>query len=223
MLIFLFFGLVVFGISAASVCMIFAFPFTFTQFNTVKMSTATRKVILDLTTSLDGFIEGPNREIDWIIMEKDLGVYLNNFAKEIDTVFYGRTSYELYGHYVPDTDKGDGLTEFYTSVNKLKKYVFSHTLQPNDIPDTVISGDIAEAVQQIKKQPGKDIWLFGGSSLLTSFINLNLVDEYRISLQPVILGAGNPLFKDIQSRVPLRLIKTDTSASGVVALYYQPA
>lgn len=187
------------------------------------MSTATRKVILDLTTSLDGFIEGPNREIDWIIMEKELGVYLNNFVKEIDTVFYGRTSYELYGHYAPDTDNGDGLTEFYTSVNKLKKYVFSTSLQQKDIPDTVISGDIKEAVEQIKKQPGKDIWLFGGSSLLTSFINSNLVDEYRISLQPVILGAGNPLFKDIQARVPLRLIKTDTSAAGVVALYYQPA
>lgn len=182
-----------------------------------------RKVILDLTLSLDGFIEGPNKEIDWIIFEPETMEVLNNFTHEIDTVFYGRISYEEYGNYQPPSSSSKEEQQFYKSVHQMTKYVFSRSMSTPPEGTTLISDDIEARVSEIKNQPGKDIWLFGGAYLVTTFVNLNLIDEYRLSVQPVILGGGNPLFKNIQSRLPLKLLKTETSASGVVALYYQPA
>jgi dihydrofolate reductase len=182
-----------------------------------------RKVILDLTLSLDGFIEGPNKEIDWIVFDQETMVYLNAFAHEIDTVFYGRISYEEYGNYQPPSASSKEEQQFYESVHQMTKYVFSRSMPASPEGATLIADDIEAQVLEIKNQHGKDIWLFGGADLITTFVNLNLIDEYRLSIQPVILGGGNPLFKNIQSRLPLKLLKTKTSDSGVVALYYEPA
>jgi dihydrofolate reductase len=77
-------------------------------------------------------------------------------------------------------------------------------------------------VSTLKRSPGKNIWLFGGASLITTFVSLDLIDEYRIGLHPVALGAGKPLFKDLAGRINLKLIKTEAYQSGVVTLRYQP-
>lgn len=183
-----------------------------------------RKVILDLAVTLDGYIEGPNGEVDWCIMDNDIGggekSFLETFPHEIDTVFYGRVSYEAYGNFEPEGD--DMLKSFYEKVNKMKKYIFSTTLESVDESHSIIKGNITDEVNRIKSMPGKDIWLFGGASLITDFINLNLIDEYRLALHPVILGAGKPLFQDINKRLELELIKSKGSKSGVVSLYYKP-
>ena len=103
----------------------------------------------------------------------------------------------------------------------MKKYIFSSTM--NDANGhTIIKGNINEEVNRIKSLPGKDIWLFGGASLITDFVNNNLIDEYRLALHPVVLGGGKPLFQNIKHRVNLELIEARSSKSGVTSLYYKP-
>lgn len=181
-----------------------------------------RKIILDLAVSLDGFIEGANGEIDWCIFDDEVAAELNTFIQGIDAVLYGRVSYELFGHYQPGADRPEAERDFYSKVNSLTKYVFSSTLEKVAGSAILVKDSISERVQEIKEQAGKDIWLFGGGGLITTFVNLNLIDEYRIGVHPVVLGAGIPLFKNIQQRVNLQLIRTKHFRSGLAGLYYQP-
>jgi dihydrofolate reductase len=176
-----------------------------------------RKVILDLAVTLDGFIEGPNGEIDWCIMDEDIG--FENFLEDIDTIFYGRISYDLWGKYQPDENATLAEKKISQEIQDKKKYVFSKTPK-EDSEVTYISDDIAAQVNEIKSQPGKNIWLYGGASLVTTFINLNLVDVYRLAVHPVILGAGKPLFSDIRDRVNLTLNEVKSHPSGLILLSY---
>ncbi|HYE10855.1 MAG TPA: dihydrofolate reductase family protein [Patescibacteria group bacterium] len=177
-----------------------------------------RKVILDLAVTLDGFIEGQKGEVDWCIMDSDMGFV--DFLNDIDTILYGRKSYDLWGQYTPENNVSDAEKEIWQLVHSKKKYVFSRTLRTIDDKVTLINDNILEVVNELKNKPGKDIWLYGGASLITAFINLGLVDEYRLSVHPVILGAGKPLFIDITQRVNLKLVNTRSFSSGVVQLCY---
>lgn len=179
----------------------------------------TRKVILDLAVTLDGFIEGPNGEVDWCIIDPDMD--FANFLNQIDTILYGRKSYDLWGKYNPENEDSDTEKEIWRLVHSKEKYVFSRTQKKTDNRAIVINDNIVEEVNKLKKKPGKDIWLYGGSSLITTFIKLGLVDEFRLSVHPVILGEGKPLFIDIKERVNLSLINTNRFSSGVVQLCYQ--
>jgi len=180
-----------------------------------------RKIILDLAITLDGFIEGPNGEVDWCIMDPDMG--FRDFLNDIDTILYGRKSYDLWGQYFPGNEISDTEKEIWALVHGKKKYVFSRTLTKVDGPAKLISSNIAAEINKLKSEPGKDIWLYGGASLITTFINLGLVDEYRLSVHPVILGAGKPLFTDIKQKVGLNLTDVRRFSSGVVQLCYHSA
>jgi dihydrofolate reductase len=182
-----------------------------------------RKIVLDLAVTLDGFIEGPNGEIDWCIMEEDPGLESSfaDFLSGIDTIFYGRISYELWGNYQPDEKAGNAMKELYDSIHSKSKYVFSNTRHDDDGKAIFISSEIEDKVQKIREQPGKDIWLYGGAKLITTFINFDLVDVYRLAVHPVILGSGKPLFMSIENRVNLKLIDAKGSASGVTLLSYE--
>lgn len=169
-----------------------------------------RKIILQLAVSLDGFIEGPNGEFDWCFTDDDYG--MTEFFKSIDAVFMGRKSYEL------TLSMGGSAPPGFP---QLKEYVFSNSLNKVEGERILISGDLAKEVNKIKKEPGKDIWLFGGAALTTSFINLDLVDEMALAVHPVLLGAGKTLFQNIPDRVPLQLINTQTYPSGLVMLSYK--
>lgn len=177
-----------------------------------------RKVILDLAVTLDGFIEGKNGEIDWCIMDEEMG--FNDFLNQIDTIFYGRKSYDLWGEYTPELEDADAQKEM-ESIHAKKKYVFSKTQKGTNQKVVYINENILEEVEKIKNQPGNDIWLYGGSSLITTFMNLGLVDEFRLSVHPVILGEGKPLFVDIKQRLNLKLVDTRRFSSGVVQLIYR--
>ena len=177
-----------------------------------------RRVILDLAVTLDGFIEGPNGEVDWCIMDSEMGFI--NFLNQVDTIFYGRKSYELWGHYTPGNEDSDTLKEMWEVVHSKDKVVFSRTKNTTDHKATFINDNLMEEVNKLKNQPGKNIWLYGGSSLITTFINLGLVDEFRLSVHPVILGEGKPLFIDMKQRLNLKLVATNTFSSGVVQLRY---
>lgn len=179
-----------------------------------------RKIILDLAVTLDGFIEGPNGEIDWIYASKDPDASFESvfgeFLSGIDTIFYGRTSYDLWGNFQPDEKAPPMIQELYQTIHTKQKYVFSNT-KTGDGKATFIHMD---NVPEILQQPGKDIWLYGGGQLITSFINRGLVDVFRLAVFPVILGAGKPLFKDIQERIGLKLNGVRSSKTGVVTLSY---
>ncbi len=166
-----------------------------------------RKVILNLAVSLDGFIEGPNGEFDWCFADQDYG--LMDFMNRIDSIFIGRKSYELILQ-MGENPYPDKL-----------KYVFSRTLKNVGGNTKLISQNIEEEVKNIIDQDGKDIWLYGGANLVTSFLNTGLVDEIQLAVHPILLSKGKSLFKDIKERKYFKLIDTKTYSSGLVQLFYQ--
>lgn len=170
-----------------------------------------RKIILGLAVSLDGFIEGPNGEFDWCFTDQDYG--LSDFFKRIDAVFYGRKSFQLSEQM---SAGGDGIP----GMPQMKEYVFSNTLTKIKEGAVIVSGDTKEEVEKIKQEPGKDIWLFGGASLTSSLMNLGLVDEIWLSIHPILLGSGKPLFTGISNRIPLQLLESKTYETGLVSVKY---
>lgn len=167
-----------------------------------------RKVILGLAVSLDGYIEGPNGEYDWCFTDQDYG--MTEFFSNVDAAFMGRKSYEM------TQAMGDANSGF----PGLKKYIFSNTLEDVREDVTIIRGDIKIAVDLIKNESGKDIWLFGGAGLTTSLMNLRLVDRLWLAVHPILLGGGKPLFQDIKSRLKLRLLESKSFSTGLVSLTY---
>jgi dihydrofolate reductase len=168
-----------------------------------------RKLILQLAVSFDGYIEGPNGEYDWCFTDDDYG--MTEFFGRIDALFIGRRSYEMFS-----ASGGEAPPGF----PKLKEYVFSNTLDKVKEGAVVVRGDILSEVNKIKNEEGKDIWVFGGASLTTTLINLNLIDEMSLAIHPIILGAGKPLFQDIRERKPLNLIKSKIYPNGLAMMTY---
>lgn len=168
-----------------------------------------RKIILNVAVSLDGYIEGPNGEYDWCFTDQDYG--MTEFVQQIDTIFYGRKSYDL------------TLTMEQDYFPNQKKYVFSNTLQDNPKGAILIKGDLKSAVKDLKKEAGKDIWLFGGASLVETFLKEQLIDEIWLALHPLALGAGKPLFQNIEKRLHLELLRSKTYSSGLIQLFYKRA
>lgn len=121
----------------------------------MSINTGSRRVILDLAVTLDGFIEGPNGEIDWCIMDPDME--FTHFLNQIDTILYGRKSYELWGEYTPKTGDSDTEKEMWGLVHSKEKYVFSRTQKRADHKAIYINDNILEEVNKLKKKPGKDI------------------------------------------------------------------
>ena len=166
-----------------------------------------RKIILNVAISLDGFIEDENGGFDWCFTDQDYG--MTEFLRQIDAIFFGRKSFEVLQAFDED------------SFSSYRRIVFSGKL------DSVPSGwelgghDASEYASTIKRQPGKDIWLFGGSKLLHSLMRKNLVDEYLLSVHPIALGSGTSLFGEYPERVKLKLISSQSFDSGLVQLRYK--
>lgn len=177
-----------------------------------------RNIILDLAVTVDGFIEGPNGEVDWCIMDDDMD--FDGFLSNIDTIFYGRVSYDMWGNFQPDSNSSETEKAIWSGVHSKKKYVFSSKPE-QDSNATFITSDVAEKVAEIQRLEGKDIWLYGGAKLIKTFISLNLIDIYRISIHPTVLGAGKPLFENLKERINLKLGGVNRFKSGVVQLIYK--
>jgi dihydrofolate reductase len=167
-----------------------------------------RKLVLALAVSLDGLIEGPNGEYDWCFMDQDYG--MSEFMSRVDAIFVGRKTYEM----------SLGIEADMSGMPKMDEYVFSNTLDKVKEGSTLITGDIKTEVEKIKKQHGKDIWLFGGASLTSTLMNLKLIDEVHLGVHPILLGGGKPLLREISERINLKLIDSKTYSTGLVALKY---
>lgn len=177
-----------------------------------------RKVILDLAVTLDGFIEGPNGEVDWCIMDDDMD--FQDFLAGIDTILYGRVSYEMWGNFQPGPNASETEKSIWKAVHSKKKIVFSHQNRQGSSA-TFISTGIPDKLAELKNQDGKDIWLYGGAKFITALLNHRLIDVYRISVHPIVLGAGKPLFQDVKERMNLNLLEVRRYKSGVVQLVYE--
>ena len=172
-----------------------------------------RKLILGLAITLDGYIEGPNGEYDWCFTDQDYG--LNEFFTRVDAIFIGRKSYEMLQQYA-----GSNNGETVPGMPVMTEYVFSRTLTSVKKGAVLISEDSITEAQRIKEQPGKDIWLYGGASLTDALIKEGLVDELWLSVHPILLGSGKPLFRENDSRNPISLLECKTYESGLVSLRY---
>src|SRR5712692_5792865 len=186
-----------------------------------------RKVILSNMVTLDGFFEGPYRELDWHVVDEEFNEYANDLLSKVDGILFGRVTYQLMADYWPaaatnpSTSKGD--LEIADKMNNVPKIVFSKTLENVEWNNSrLVKENIAEEVSQLKQQQGRDLAIFGSANLMVSLLQMGLVDELRIMVNPVVLGNGKPLFKGIHDTLNLKLIKTRTFRSGNVLLYYQP-
>jgi dihydrofolate reductase len=189
-----------------------------------------RKVISLLHLSLDGFAAGPNNELNWISYDPELEAYAHAMHAEMDAVIWGRRTYELMAGYwltVPgNPDSTPAELEHARFLGSVTKIVVSRTLERvswGDDPKTVlINDDLSTAIDALKQQPGKDIWLLGSPTLLQTCMQLDLIDEYRFTINPVVLGQGRAFFTGVTRRFPLRLLSSKTFTSGVTALHYEP-
>lgn len=176
-----------------------------------------RKIIMWDMVSVEGLFEAPGHDISWFVFDDELGEYITGTQKEAGTLLFGRTTYEMMAGYWPAAE-GE-IADF---MNGIEKIVFSKTLKVVDWNNTrLVSGNAVEEVARLKREPGGEIFVFGSADFARTLINHGLVDEYRIGINPVLLGGGVPLFKGGFARTSLMLTSVKTLKSGVVILHYQ--
>lgn len=189
-----------------------------------------RKIKLQMQVSLDGFVCGPNGEMDWTTWNWDDA--LKNYVKELmepaDSFIIGRVLYEGMSMYWPSAETNPDSSEddraAAKAFNSMPKHVFSKTLQTADWNNAIIeSRDLVETINTLKNQEGKDILLYGGVSLVSSFIQNNLIDEYHLFVNPTAIGKGRSIFADLTQSFGLELVKSQSFSCGIVVLHYAPA
>ena len=183
-----------------------------------------RRVIYGMLVSLDGFMEAPGHDIGWTAPDEELHQHFNDLQYEVDTHLYGRRMYELMAEFWPTADEDSTnpgvVTEYSRIWKNVQKVVFSTTLEQVDWNARLVRDNIAEEIAAMKRQPGLAMDL-GGADIAATFMELDLIDEYRLYIHPIILGGGTPLLAALGNRLNLRLLETRTFGSGVVLLRYE--
>ena len=183
-----------------------------------------RKLFAFNMITLDGFFEGPNRDITWHHVDDEFNQFAIEQTRTVGAILFGRVTYELMASYWPTSAAQSDDPVVADLMNTLPKVVFSRTLQKAEWNNTrLVKDNVAQEILKMKQEPGNDLAIFGSAHLLSSLMQVNLVDEHRVMVNPVLIGSGTPLFKDIRPKVNLRLLKTRTFQSGNVLLVYQPA
>ena len=189
-----------------------------------------RKVISFMHISLDGFVAGPNGEMDWIKADEEIFNYVGKRISEGDTALYGRVTYQMMENYWPTA--GDKPTATRHAVEhskwykKVHKVVLSKTINPDSYREAgltntkIISDNLSDRINEVKQQAGKEILLFGSPTATHSLIQLGLIDGYWLFVNPIILGRGIPLFVDIKDKIKLKLLTTRQFTCGVTELSY---
>lgn len=175
-----------------------------------------RKIIGGFATTIDGFIEGPKGEIDWVIYDQEQFAALAEDWKKIDTMFYGRKTYEALLRM-----KGEVTQERANPFAHMKHYIFSNSLKEVTDEYILVKGDLKTEVEKIKREPGKDIAVYGGAELLSSLLNLDLIDELSLAICPVLLGKGKAFFPKIAKRITWKVKEIKSYSSGLISITYQ--
>lgn len=178
--------------------------------------------------SLDGFVAGPNGEMNWIKVDQDIFDHVGKRISEGDTSLYGRKTFEMMEGYWPTAADKPGATkhdiEHSKWYSKVHKVVLSKTLKPEGLSNTtVISDNLSDRINEIKQSPSggnQDILLFGSPTATHSLMQQNLIDGYWLFVNPIILGQGIPLFVDIKEKIKLKLLTTRSFTCGVTELNY---
>lgn len=180
-----------------------------------------KKVIFQMSVSVDGYIEGPHREIDWHIVDDEFNAYAVEMLQASDVLVMGRRTYELMAGYWPTASDNDPVVK--EKMSSTPKLVFSKTLKKVEWQNSrLATNSIAEEVARLKQVPGDGLLPVGGSALAASFLEQGLMDELRVILTPIVLGGGTTVFDGIKKRYALRLLSTRRFKSGSVVLIYEP-
>jgi dihydrofolate reductase len=187
-----------------------------------------RKLVLFMHVSLDGFVAGPNGEMDWIHVDDEIFDYVGKHVSETDTALYGRKTYEMMESYWPTAGDQPGASkhdiEHSQWYKKATKIVLSKTLKGKQLPNTIIiSEDHVSKLNEIKKQGDKDILIFGSPTAAHSLMQANLIDGYWLFINPILVGQGIPLFKNVVQKTKLTLKENTKFASGVMCVNYTRA
>ena len=185
---------------------------------------------MPMMLSLDGYFEGPNHNLSWHSVDKELNRFVIQEMKEVDLIIFGKTTYQTMERFWPQAQDDPKISKENLIVarlmNNMNKIVISRTL--NEIRKhnnwknvKIVHKFDPKEIMRLKKQPGKAIWV-GGSKLALSFIRAGLIDEFRFTISPVVLGAGTPLFNGLDRQLKLELTKTRKFRSGNVMQYYRP-
>ncbi len=180
-----------------------------------------RNLLMFNLVSLDGYFEGPDHDISWHNVDAEFNDYAADMLDSVDTLLFGRVTYDLMAGFWPTAEarKNDPLIA--ERMNSLSKVVFSRTLKSAEWNNTrLVKDDIEGELRKLKQRSGKDLVLLGSGSIVSQFSQHGLIDEYRIMVNPVVLGKGTPLFTGITDKLSLKLQKTRPFRSGNVLLYY---
>jgi dihydrofolate reductase len=184
-----------------------------------------RKIIYSMGVSLDGYVAGPNGELDWSTPDEELHAFWNDQAREIGLSLYGRRMYELMSAFWPTADDDPAapevVVEFAQIWRATPKVVFSASLEHVEWNSRLARGDVAEEVQRLKAEVRGEAIDVGGPTLAASLIHLGLVDEFRPVVLPIVLGAGLPFLPQLPEPLPLELIETRTFGSGAMYVRYR--
>lgn len=185
-----------------------------------------RKLIYLLNVSLDGFIETPDRSLDWTSIDEELHTWFNDQMRTLDGTLYGRRIYELMAAHWPTAEQDPAVTdverEFARIWNPLPKIVFSRTLERVDHNSRLVQGDVGTVLESLRREFDGDLGV-AGPDLAGQFVRRGLVDEYRLVVHPVVLGAGKPFWPELEKPLRLRLVERHTFTSGVELRAYVPS
>lgn len=184
-----------------------------------------KRIISFVHVSIDGFVAGPNGEMDWIKVDEEIFDHVGKRISENDTALYGRVTYQMMESYWPTAADQPAATrhdiEHAKWYNKAHKIVLSKTMSSAGLTNTRVIGDsLPERINEIKQQPGNEILLFGSPTATHSLMQLDLIDGYWLFVNPVILGQGIPLFIHNKDSIKLDLLTTRQFACGVTELNY---
>ncbi len=177
--------------------------------------------------TLDGFVAGPNGELDWMTFSTDekIANRVNELTDSSDTILMGRKMTDGFIDYWTSVTENPESEEysFARKMIDIPKVVFSKTVKESKwINTTVANGDLTEEVEKLKNSDGKDILVYGGANFVSNLIKNNLIDEYHLIVNPVAIGKGMSIFGDSETRLNLHLIKSDSFSTGEVELFYAP-
>jgi len=185
-----------------------------------------RKIIYWVHASIDGHIAGPNGEFDWPTLGPELFGYSEAMNEQVDTLLYGRVVWDMMAAYWPAADADPETTDDHARAfapfwRQTSKVVVSRTLNKADWEARVIGKNLAEEVAELKRQPGKDILLTGGTQVAACLTGLGLLDDCRIVIHPIVLGGGPRLFLEPKERIDMTLTDSRTFDSQTVLLRYE--